>query len=173
MKKIVKEKRGEHPWGDSGQLILIVLFLLVWAVDSFFLHLSTFLSDQIPFYFRLIFLVVLLVIAILLFRSTHFVTDEGQRPNRVMKTGAFRYVRHPLYLASLLVYFGLVVSTVSVFSLAVFVGIFVFYNYIASYEEKFLTVEFGNEYIKYRRKTGKWLPRIRFGRKKIVKETSY
>jgi protein-S-isoprenylcysteine O-methyltransferase Ste14 len=164
MKKIVKEKKGEHPWGDSGQLILIVLFLLVWAVDSFLLHLSTFMSEQIPLYFRLGFLVLLLVVAILLFRSTHFVTDKGQRPNNVIKTGAFRYVRHPLYLASMLVYLGLVVSTASLLSLAVFVGIFVFYDYIASYEEKFLKNEFGEEYTKYKRKTGKWVPKLRFGR---------
>jgi protein-S-isoprenylcysteine O-methyltransferase Ste14 len=164
MKKIIKEKKGEHPWGDTGQLILIVLFLLVWAVDSFLLRLSTFLSERIPLYFRLGFLVILLVIAILLFRSTHFVTDEGKRPNKVIKTGAFRYVRHPLYLASMLVCLGLVVSTASLLSMAAFVGIFVFYDFIASYEERFLTNEFGDQYTKYKRKTGKWVPRIGFGR---------
>ena len=164
MKKILKEKKGEHPWGDTGQLILFVLFLLVWVVDSFFLHLSTFLSDRLPLYFRLGFLALLLIIAILLFRSAHFVTSEDQRPRRVVRTGAFRYVRHPLYLASILVYLGLVVSTASFFSLAVFVGIFIFYNYISSYEEKLLESEFGDEYIKYKRKTGKWVPRIRSGR---------
>lgn len=164
MKKILKEKKGEHPWGDTGQLILFVLFLIVWAADSFFLHLSTFLSDQLPLYFRLGILSLLLIIAILLFRSAHFVTGEGQRSNKVVRTGAFRYVRHPLYLASILVYFGLAISTASFFSLAVFVGIFIFYNYISSYEEKLLVSKFGDEYINYKRKTGKWMPRIRAGR---------
>jgi protein-S-isoprenylcysteine O-methyltransferase Ste14 len=134
------------------------------VVDSFLLHLSTFLSDQLNLFFRLGVLAILLVFAILLFRSAHFVTGEDQRPNNVIKTGAFRYVRHPLYLASIMMYLGLVVSTASFLSLAVLVGIFIFYNYISSYEEKLLVSEFGDEYIKYKQNTGKWVPRIRFGR---------
>jgi protein-S-isoprenylcysteine O-methyltransferase Ste14 len=161
MEKVLKEKKGEHPWGDTGQLIFFVLFLVVWAVDSFFLHLSTFLSDYLPLYFRLVFLAILLVVAVLLFRSAHFITSGDQRPDRVVKTGAFQYVRHPLYLASILVYFGLAVSTASFFSLAVLIGIFIFYNYISSYEEKLLEIKFGEEYLRYKQKTGKWVPRIR------------
>jgi len=41
-----------------------------------------------------------------------------------------------------------------------FVGIFIFYNYLASYEEKLLEEKFGEEYIKYKQKTGKWVPGI-------------
>ena len=33
----MKEKRGEHPFGDAGQFILLGLFLVVWIGDSFFL----------------------------------------------------------------------------------------------------------------------------------------
>jgi len=65
-----------------------------------------------------------------------------------------------LYLASILTYFGLMVSTLSLLSLALFVGIFVFYNFIANYEEKLLEAKFGEEYKKYKRITGKWMPRI-------------
>jgi protein-S-isoprenylcysteine O-methyltransferase Ste14 len=65
-----------------------------------------------------------------------------------------------LYLASLLVYFGLVASTASLLSLGVFAGIFAFHNYIAGYEEKLLEAKFGEDYREYKRKTGKWLPKI-------------
>ena len=30
----IKEKNGEHPYGDAGQLILLGFFLLVWLGDS-------------------------------------------------------------------------------------------------------------------------------------------
>jgi hypothetical protein len=59
-----------------------------------------------------------------------------------------------------LFYLGLAVSTASIFSLAFFVVIFVFHNYIASYEERLLDERFGEEYRKYKRRTGKWVPRI-------------
>jgi protein-S-isoprenylcysteine O-methyltransferase Ste14 len=94
------------------------------------------------------------------FRAGHVVVGHEQGPNSVVASGAFRYVRHPLYLASLLTYLGLTVSTASLFSLGLFVGIFFFHNYIASYEEKLLDARFGEEYRKYKRSTGKWMPKI-------------
>ena len=156
----MKEKNGEHPFGDTGQLILLGAFLVVWAVDSFFLRKSTFLSDYVPLYIRLIILGLALVVAMYLFRSAHVVVSHEQRPDGVVVTGVLRHVRHPLYLASILTYLGLTVSTASLFSLVLFVVIFIFHNYIASYEEKLLEKKFGEEYTRYKRRTGKWVPRI-------------
>jgi protein-S-isoprenylcysteine O-methyltransferase Ste14 len=156
----MKEKNGEHPFSDAGQLILLVLFLTLWIADSFFLRISTFLSDHIPLYIRLVFLILALVTAAYLSMSGHDQTCRGERPTRVVSSGAFRHVRHPLYLACLLFYLGLTVSTASIFSLAFFVLIFVFYNHIANFEERLLSEKFGEEYRKYKRTTGKWVPGI-------------
>jgi protein-S-isoprenylcysteine O-methyltransferase Ste14 len=78
----------------------------------------------------------------------------------VVSTGAFRYVRHPLYLAAILFYLGLAVSTASLFSLALLVVIFLFHNYIAGYEERLMEMKLGEEYVSYKNRTGKWLPRM-------------
>lgn len=156
----MKEKNGEHPFGDAGQLISLGLFLIVWVGDSFFLHVSTFLSGYVPLYVRLVILALTLTAAMYFFRSGHVVVSHEHRPGNVVATGAFRYVRHPLYLASILAYLGTAVSTASLLSLALFVGIFVFHNYIASYEEELLEARFGEDYRKYKKRTGKWLPRI-------------
>jgi protein-S-isoprenylcysteine O-methyltransferase Ste14 len=59
-----------------------------------------------------------------------------------------------------LIYFGLTISTASLFSLALLVAVCVFYNYIADYEERLLEAKFSEEYMDYRKVTGKWLPRI-------------
>jgi hypothetical protein len=48
----MKEQNGEHPFGDSGQSILLVLFLGIWVVDSFFLRISTFLYNDISLLVR-------------------------------------------------------------------------------------------------------------------------
>ncbi len=159
----MKEKNGEHPFGDAGQFILLALFLIVWISDSFFLRTSTFLSDVIPLYIRLVFLGLTLVTAAYLSMSGHDAVCRDQRSTKVVSSGAFRYVRHPLYSACLLFYLGLAVCTASIFSLAFFVVIFVFYNYIASYEERLLDEKFGEEYKKYKRRTGKWVPGISKG----------
>lgn len=156
----MKEKNGEHPFGDAGQLMSLGMFLVLWVGDSFFLRKSTFLSEYVPLYIRLVVLGFTLIIAISLFRSGHVVVSHNERPEGVVSTGAFRYVRHPLYLASIVTYLGLTVSTMSIFSLVLLVGILIFYNYIANYEEKLLAMKFGEQYRRYRKITGKWVPRI-------------
>jgi protein-S-isoprenylcysteine O-methyltransferase Ste14 len=156
----MKETNGEHPFGDAGQLILLVLFLILWIIDSFFLRISTLLSEDIPLYIRLVFLGLALVTAAYLSISGHDAVGPEPRGMKVVSNGAFWYVRHPLYLGCLLFYLGLAVSTASIFCLALFVLIFFFYNYIASYEERLLDEKFGEEYRKYKKGTGKWVPRI-------------
>lgn len=156
----MKDKKGEHPFGDAGQLILLGVYLVVWGGDSFFLRKSTFLSDSVPLYIRVVISGLSFVAAMYLFRSGHVVVSHEQRPDSVVAAGAFRYVRHPLYLASILTYLGLTTSTASLLSLALLVGIFVFHDFIATYEEKLLEKRFGEEYRKYKQRTGKWVPRI-------------
>jgi protein-S-isoprenylcysteine O-methyltransferase Ste14 len=157
---IMKEKKGEHPFSDAGQLILLGLFLVVWVGDSFFLHKSTFASDYVPLVIRLVVLALVLIAAAYLSMSGHVVVAHRERPNSVVSTGAFRYVRHPLYLAAMLFYLGLTVSTASLFSLALLLIIFLFYNYIATYEERLMEMKFGGDYVSYKNGTGKWIPRI-------------
>ncbi|NIS62662.1 MAG: DUF1295 domain-containing protein [Proteobacteria bacterium] len=155
-----KEKNGEHPFGDTGQLVLLGLFLIVWLSDSFFIKKSTFLSNYVPLYIRLLILGLTLITAACLFVFGHVAVSHERRPSAVVSTGAFRYVRHPLYLGSILFYLGLSVFTVSLFSFGLLVVIFIFYNHIASYEEKLLNKRFGEGYTRYKKRTGKWLPRI-------------
>ncbi len=156
----MKEKNGEHPFGDAGQFMLAVLFIMVWATDSFFLRRSTFLSDIIPLKIRLPFTSLAIATALFLAWSGHSVISRKQRPAGIKVTGAFRFVRHPLYLASILSYLGLAISTASLFSLVLLAAGCVFYNYIAGYEERLLEVKFGNEYLNYKNKTARWLPGV-------------
>jgi protein-S-isoprenylcysteine O-methyltransferase Ste14 len=155
----IKEKNGEHPCGDAVQVLLLGFFLMVWVGDSFFLHVSTGPADYLPRFIRLIFLVFSLAIAIYLIRAGHVVVKHEQHPTGLVTNGGFKLVRHPLYLGSILVYLGLAVATASLFSLALWVIICVFYNYIAGYEEKLLEAKYGESYRMYAEKTGKWMPR--------------
>lgn len=152
------QKDGEHPFGDTGQLILFVSFLIIWVGDSFFLHESTFLAHYVPLYVRLVFLGLAILAAFYLVKSGHAVVDHGQPPKGLVTTGAFRHVRHPLYLGCILAYMGVTISTVSLLSLAWFVVISAFYDHIASYEERWLEEQLGDGYREYKKRTGKWVP---------------
>jgi protein-S-isoprenylcysteine O-methyltransferase Ste14 len=157
---VIKDKNGEHPLGDVGQLILFLVFLAVWIADTFFLQWSTFLAAYVPLAVRLALLGLALVLTALLFKSAGTLLRHHQRQDRVFETGAFRYVRHPLYLGILCFNLGLAAATLSLISLALLACIFIFYNYIASYEEKLMVAWFGEAYTNYKARTAKWIPKI-------------
>ncbi len=156
----MRGKKGDHPLGDAGQLILLALFLVLWVSDSFFFRKSTFLSDAVPISIRLVILCLALIVAACLYKSGHVVVSPKRLSTDLISTGAFRYVRHPLYLGNLMVYVGLTVSTVSLFCLALLAVIAIFYDYIATCEEKLLEIRLAEAYKAYKRRTGKWVPRI-------------
>ncbi|MGC9349559.1 MAG: methyltransferase family protein, partial [Anaerolineae bacterium] len=79
----------------------------------------------------------------------------------LVKTGPYRWIRHPIYTAYLLNYVGggllssnLVLTFVPVTMYAILVGIRM------QKEEEMLHGEFGREYSEYMERTGRLLPRI-------------
>jgi protein-S-isoprenylcysteine O-methyltransferase Ste14 len=154
-------RHGEHPYGDLGQIIILLGFLLIWILDSFVFKFSIFLTPYVPLYLRLIVAGLILVVAIYLVRSGHrAISDEVLSSPRLLTDGAFSRVRHPLYLAAILFYVFLIALTLSLISLFIFLGIFIFYNYIATYEENFLEHKFGQDYHDYRKNVPKWILRF-------------
>ena len=155
----LRDSGGEHPAGDAGQLAFLGIFLVCWVLDSFFLHWTTFAAEYLSAPARIATAAVVMVCGFLLARAAHPVADHGAGPAAVRTTGVYRYVRHPLYLGALLFYAAFTLATCSLVSLGLLVVIFLFYDYIAGYEEKLMLNSFGGEYEAYMKKTGKWIPR--------------
>lgn len=157
-----KDLCEEHPYGHLGQFTGVVVFLIVWSLDSFIFRVSTFPSNFIPLTIRLMLAATCFLVAIYLAVKSHRVIFEELRdPPRVIEIGVFSMVRHPLYLSALLIYVGLFFTTLSLFSLAIFIVIFLFYDFIARFEEKRLVEAFGEAYRSYMNATPKWLPRFK------------
>lgn len=153
---------GEHPYGDMGQMICLVVFLILWILDFIVFRLSTFLAQYIPSYIRWTAAAAAFALAVCLIRNGHrMVPDEAHDSEHLVKDGAFAHVRHPLYGESLLVYLSLILGSFSLVSLVAFGVIFLFYNAIASYEEKILDKKFGQEYRVYKQTVPKWIPRLK------------
>ena len=157
---------GEHRLGDTLQLILLLLFLAIWILDSFVLGFSTFLVESIPWYVRLLAGVPVLVLASYLARAgLKAVFGNPQETPHVITRGVFSLVRHPIYLGAILFYVGLVCLTLSLASAALLVIIIPFYRFISRFEEKLLTERFGDEYRDYMRQVPMLFPLRWKGRK--------
>ena len=150
---------GEHRFSDIGQLILFILFMVLWILDSFVFHFSTFLNEYIKIYISApIGGVILLISGYLAFTGLKIVFVDVREQPEVIKTGVFKFTRHPIYLGSILLYFGLTLITLSIASLGFLVLISAFYEYIATYEEHLLEENFGDQYTAYAAETRKWVP---------------
>ncbi|MFH1852724.1 MAG: isoprenylcysteine carboxylmethyltransferase family protein [Candidatus Neomarinimicrobiota bacterium] len=151
---------GEHPWGDVGQAVLAILFLIVWIADSFFLKLTTELSPWLPLVIRLPVGLVLLGLAWYLARTTmHIVFGQHQTEPQVIRQGIYNHIRHPMYLSEILLYLGLLVIKYSRAATLVWLVVIVFLYYISRYEEKLLLNRFGVDYENYRRDVPLLIPR--------------
>lgn len=157
-----KDLVGEHPLGDVGQIILLIVFLIVWIMDSFVFRFSTFLAGSLHLFIRLFLAALVLAVGLYLAqKSIQLVFKEERDTPQVIKIGVFAHVRHPMYLASILFYVGLIVATFSLLSLALGILIFFFYNHIAAYEEEMLGAELGEAYKEYKSVVPRWIPRLR------------
>lgn len=153
---------GEHPFGDAGQLVLLCVFLLVWVADSFFFNWTTFLQDGFPSWIQIpLSLFVLAASAYLAMSGLRIVFGEVRKQPEVIRKGVFGIVRHPVYFASILFYLGLILSSLSLLSAAIWIFIVLFYYYISRYEEKLLLQKFGPAYEEYKRKVPMLIPGLK------------
>jgi len=152
---------GEHRWGDTGQLILLVMFLGLWITDSFIFHYSTFLVDVVSNYIRVPIAGLTLLAGWYLARKGMKAVfgTEREKPE-LIHTGVFAIVRHPIYLGAILFYLGASIITMSIASCAFILVIITFYIVICKYEERILKEAFGNDYLEYKKKTGMLFPKL-------------
>jgi protein-S-isoprenylcysteine O-methyltransferase Ste14 len=153
---------GEHPLGDTGQIILFIMFIGVWIADSFFLQYSIFFNKYIPLILRIIVAIICIAAGLYIAKKGHDILfkEIREKPTLINK-GVFSFVRHPLYLGAILFYLGLTSFTFSLISFGLLIIIFIFYDYIARYEELIVLHTLGEEYKAYMRNVPRWLPRFR------------
>ncbi len=149
----------EHPFGDAGQIILAIVFLVVWIMDSFFLQLTTFPTVHVPGLIRVFLCIFFIGLGFALLRM-HGAVGFAKLGTLVVSDGPYRIIRHPVYMSTLLIVLGLAISTLSAAGIIVWLLFFIFYNYISAYEEKILLEKFGKEYEDYIKKVPRWIPRM-------------
>ncbi len=153
---------GEHAWGDTGQILIALLFFGVWIADSYFLRYTTQLNEVVPSLLRKpIGFVVLCVSAYCAWSGLRIVFGEVREKPSVIRKGVFGVVRHPIYLSEVLLYLGLFMLTMSLTAGVVWIGASGFLYYLSRHEERLLLERFGEEYESYMRDVGMWIPRVR------------
>jgi len=152
---------GEHPLGDIVQLIVFIIFIIIWVADSFVFKFSLYLQDIIPLGMRWAIGLLKIASGFLLARNglREVFGDIREKPI-VIESGPFKYCRNPVYFGVILMYLGFVITTASLISAILFILIATFYHYISRYEEKLLLEKFGDEYKNYMNRVPMMIPRF-------------
>jgi protein-S-isoprenylcysteine O-methyltransferase Ste14 len=93
-------------------------------------------------------------------KSHKAVFGEAHVQPKLLDSGVYSWVRHPMYLGILLLCLAFFFASSSLLSLGILVVFFIFYNKMAAYEEKSLTQMLGEEYVAYQKRVPKWFPKL-------------
>jgi protein-S-isoprenylcysteine O-methyltransferase Ste14 len=155
---------AEHPLCDRIQLVMLILFFIVWGVDSlsfFIFGYSTVIFDIIAFPALLVGVSVILGLSFYLVSKSHkAVLEQIHDPPELVDSGVYAWVRHPMYLGILLFCLAFLFISISLASLVIWLGFFIFYDRMATYEERSLIELLGEQYAAYQKRVSKWLPRV-------------
>lgn len=153
---------GEYKWGDIGQIIFLIVFIIGMISDFFLLRISGSWEYLISWYFRFIVFIIIIFIAGYFSQRAHRkVFKERRQKLIVIKTDVYAIIRHPMYFGSILLYLGFVILSFSLIALLVFIIIIIFYYYLCCFEERILIEKLGDEYKNYMKKVPMLIPRFR------------
>jgi protein-S-isoprenylcysteine O-methyltransferase Ste14 len=92
------------------------------------------------------------------FRRAGTPVDPGQPATALITTGPYRLSRNPGYLGMALAYAGIAVLTEAAWVLALLVPVVLLINTgVIHREERYLERKFGEEYVRYRARTRRWV----------------
>jgi methanethiol S-methyltransferase len=90
---------------------------------------------------------------------------DAQTHRKLATAGLYAHVRHPQYVAFVLIMFGFLLQWPTLLTLMMFPILVFFYARLAKAEERDMVAEFGPDYEQYRRNTPAFIPA--FGRKHV------
>jgi protein-S-isoprenylcysteine O-methyltransferase Ste14 len=155
---------SEHPLCDRIQLIIVILFFVSWGLDSigrFIFRHSTVVLEAVSSPLLLLGTIVSLGFGLYLLSKAHKAAlNEGHNQPKLVDSGVYAVVRHPMYLGTLLFCLSFLFISFSLISIGIWIAFFIFYDRMATYEERSLIQILGEEYIAYKKRVAKWFPRL-------------
>ena len=95
-----------------------------------------------------------------LLASAWRVLYAAQREHRLATSGIYSRMRHPQYVAFVMIMFGFLLQWPTILTVLMFPVLVVMYGYLAKREEADMLADFGSEYAEYSARTPRFFPRF-------------
>lgn len=102
---------------------------------------------------------ILIVVAVLQLNINLSAFPSPLADSKLIETGVFKFIRHPIYSGLILAFFGYAIVDDSGYKLLISVGILLWFYFKSLYEEKLLIEKFP-EYLEYKKRSGRFFPWI-------------
>ncbi len=103
---------------------------------------------------------ILIFAGFMMLSSAWNVLYHAQRSHRLAKAGLYAKIRHPQYVAFVMIMFGFLLQWPTLVTLVMFPVLVVVYARLAKAEETDMVREFGDEYETYRQQVPAFIPRF-------------
>lgn len=113
--------------------------------------------------------IILIIAGFFLLSDSWKIIHKAQKEHKIAKTGPYKYLRHPQYLAFIIIMSGFLIQWPTLLTMLMFPILVFMYLRLASSEEKQALKEFGREYNNYANKTPAFIPNF----KKIYKDIKF
>lgn len=137
------------------QFTLFILFILPFSWYTFEvgynLKLFSYLAKIVGFF--------IIAISIFQLRKQLSPFPSPREGGKLIISGIFKYIRHPIYSGLLLLFFGFAFYQGSFYKMIIAFLLLILFYYKSIYEEKQLSHKFKN-YVNYRKDAGRFLPKI-------------
>ena len=151
---------SEHPFCDKIQFLLLILFFGLWVIGTmslFIFRCSTVIFNALAFPLLFAGTILLCGLSFYLVSKSHKgVLEQTHDPPKLVDSGVYAWVRHPMYLGTLLFCSAFLLVSVSIVSIVIWIGFFIFYDRMATYEEKNLIEILEERYTAYQKRVSKW-----------------
>ena len=157
-----------HPILERINSYLVSFGMIIFPLLNIFLSTFDKFKFYVPYYFK-IFSGVMLFLATIIFYLSHKELADNWSPfvevkerQKLIKTGIYRYIRHPMYLSMWLFAFfqGFLLSNIFIEIFGILAWSNLYFIRINN-EEKIMIDIFGNEYKEYIENTGRIFPKLR------------
>lgn len=101
-----------------------------------------------------------LILGFLLLGSAWKVLYQAQKSRTLACTGAYSKVRHPQYVAFVMILFGFLLQWPTILTVAMFPILVIMYARLAKKEERDVTAQLGDQYRAYARTTPAFFPKL-------------